>query len=51
VGLERASDYYAKNEASKIESFMLYNVDKYLPSASTEGFERLMVYPDSTQAP
>ncbi len=51
MGLERASDYYAKNETSKIESFMLYNVDKNLQSASTEGFDQLMVYPDSTQAP
>lgn len=51
MGLDKASDYYARNETSKIESFMLYNVDKNLQSASTEGFDRLMVYRDSTQAP
>lgn len=49
MGLDRASDYYARNETSKIESFMLYNVDKNLQSASTEGFDRLMVYRDTTQ--
>jgi thiamine biosynthesis lipoprotein len=49
MGLDKASDYYARNETSKIESFMLYNVDKNLQSASTEGFDRLMVYRDTTQ--
>jgi len=51
MGLDKASEYYTRNETSKIESFMLYNVDKNLQSASTEGFDRLMVYRDSTLTP
>lgn len=43
MGLERASDYYARNETSKIESFMLYGKDEQLQSASTEGFDRLLL--------
>ncbi len=51
MGLERATGYYTENENSKIESFMLYERDKQLQSASTEGFDRMMIRRDSTEAP
>jgi thiamine biosynthesis lipoprotein ApbE len=47
MGLDRASEYYTKNEQSRIESFMLYERDKQLQSASTEGFDRIMLSTDS----
>jgi len=47
MGLEKASDYYMKNEQSRIESFMLYEIDEQLQSASTEGFDRIMLHADS----
>jgi len=47
MGLERASNYYTENEDSRIESFMLYERDKQLQSASTEGFDRMMLRADS----
>jgi thiamine biosynthesis lipoprotein len=49
MGLERASNYYTENEDSRIESFMLYERDKQLQSASTEGFDRMMLRADSTK--
>ena len=51
MGLDRASEYYTKNEQSRIESFMLYERDEQLQSASTEGFDRMMVHTDSLNAP
>jgi thiamine biosynthesis lipoprotein ApbE len=51
MGLERASEYYSNNEQSRIESFMLYERDKQLQSASTEGFDRLMLRADSLMNP
>jgi len=47
MGLDRASDYYTRNEQSRIESFMLYERDEQLQSASTEGFDRIMLHADS----
>lgn len=47
MGLDRASEYYTNNEQSRIESFMLYEREKQLQSASTEGFDRLMLRTDS----
>lgn len=56
MGLEKASEYYTKNIESKIQSFMFYSDEKInnanpeeksLHSASTEGFDRLMVHSDS----
>jgi thiamine biosynthesis lipoprotein ApbE len=51
MGLDRASDYYTKNEDSKIQSFMLYEKDEQLQSASTEGFDRIMLQNDSLAQP
>lgn len=51
MGLERASDYYSRNEQSRIESFMLYEREEQLQSASTEGFDRLMLHTDSLSSP
>lgn len=51
MGLERAMEYYNNNETSKIESFMFYGKQEMLQSASTEGFDRLMILADSTAAP
>ncbi|MFM7234937.1 MAG: FAD:protein FMN transferase [Flavobacteriales bacterium] len=48
MGLERASGYYSENEDSRIQSFMLYESDKQLQSASTEGFDRLLLRADTT---
>ena len=56
MGLEKASEYYSRNVESKIQSFMFYADEKInntnpeeksLHSASTEGFDRLMVHSDS----
>lgn len=47
MGLDRASEYYAANEQSRIESFMLYERDKQLQSASTEGFDEIMLRADT----
>jgi thiamine biosynthesis lipoprotein len=51
MGLDRASDYYTKHEDSKIQSFMLYEKDEQLQSASTEGFDRIMLQNDSLPQP
>jgi len=51
MGLDRASDYYNRNEQSRIESFMLYEREEQLQSASTEGFDRIMVHADSLLHP
>jgi len=47
MGLDRATDYYTKNEESRIESFMFYERDDQLQSASTEGFDLIMLHADS----
>ena len=47
MGLDRAADYYTKNEQSRIESFILYEREEQLQSASTEGFDRIMLHADS----
>ena len=47
MGLDRAGDYYTQNEQSRIESFMLYEREEQLQSASTEGFDRIMLHADS----
>lgn len=51
MGLDRASDYYTRNEQSRIESFMLYEREEQLQSASTEGFDRMMLHSDSLLIP
>jgi thiamine biosynthesis lipoprotein ApbE len=51
MGLDRASDYYTRNEQSRIESFMLYEREEQLQSASTEGFDRIMLHADSVSNP
>jgi hypothetical protein len=50
MGLEKAMEYYGNNETSKIESFMFYGKQEMLQSASTEGFDRLMLVADTTAA-
>lgn len=51
MGLDRATTYYNENEDSRIESFMLYEHEKQLQSASTEGFDRMMLRADSLNIP
>jgi thiamine biosynthesis lipoprotein len=51
MGLDRAAEYYTNNEQSRIESFMLYEREKQLQSASTEGFDRIMLHADSLENP
>ncbi len=56
MGLDKASEYYTRNAESKIQSFMFYAEEKItdesvsekrLYSASTDGFDRLLVRVDS----
>jgi len=47
MGLEKAMEYYNRNEQSKIESFMFYSQDSDLHSASTEGFDAIIIPMDS----
>lgn len=48
MGLDRAAEYYAQNEESKIQSFIFYKADdKELHNASTEGFDRLLIVRDT----
>lgn len=49
MGIEQASQYYTANEESRIQSFIFYKEeDNELHSASTEGFDRLIMVRDST---
>ena len=51
MGLDRAAEYYTNNENSKVQSFMLYEKDEQLQSASTEGFDQIMLHNDSLPQP
>jgi thiamine biosynthesis lipoprotein ApbE len=51
MGLDRAAEYYTNNENSKVQSFMLYEKDDQLQSASTEGFDQIMLHNDSLPQP
>jgi len=52
MGLDKAAVYYSQNEESKIQSFIFYKADdKELHSASTEGFDRLIIIRDSLSNP
>jgi hypothetical protein len=51
MGLDRASYYYNSNEDSNIQSLILYEKDEELQSASTEGFDRIMLQNDSLPQP
>ena len=48
MGFEKAADYYTKNDESRIQSFMFYTDQKVLRNASTEGFDVMIIAPDST---
>lgn len=43
MGLEKASEYYSEHEDSKIHSYMFYQKDNMLHSASTNGFDALII--------
>lgn len=49
MGLEKASEYYMQNEYSKVESFIFYSEGDMLRSASTAGFDAMLLAPDSLQ--
>jgi thiamine biosynthesis lipoprotein ApbE len=51
MGLDRAAEYYTNNENSKVQSFMLYEKDEQLQSASTEGLDQIMLHNDSLPQP
>jgi thiamine biosynthesis lipoprotein ApbE len=43
MGLEKAGEYYTNNEYSRIQSFIFYTENDTMRSASTEGFDKLLV--------
>lgn len=43
MGIEKASEYYAANEDSKIHSYMFYKDGEILRNASTNGFDNCIV--------
>jgi FAD:protein FMN transferase len=43
MGLEKAGEYYSNNEYSPIQSFIFYTENDTMRSASTEGFDKLLV--------
>lgn len=43
MGLEKAKEYYDENEDSHINSYMFYKQDDMLHSASTNGFDMLII--------
>ncbi len=43
MGIEKASEYYNANEDSKINSYMFYQRNDSLTSASTNGFDALII--------
>ncbi len=49
MGLEKASEYYDMNKSTRVQSFMYYSQDSILHSASTVGFDLMLLNPDSVQ--
>ncbi|MBX7052070.1 MAG: FAD:protein FMN transferase [Flavobacteriales bacterium] len=48
MGLEKAGEYYTENPETRVQSFMFYMSDSILHSASTIGFDSMLIAPDST---
>ncbi len=49
MGIEKASEYYDMNKSTRVQSFMFYSQDSVLHSASTVGFDLMLLNPDSVQ--
>lgn len=47
MGLEKAAEYYTNNAETNVQSFMFYLSDSTMHSASTVGFDNMIIAPDS----
>lgn len=47
MGLQKAGEYYTANETSDVQSFLFYQEGDIMKSASTEGFDAMIVIADS----
>jgi|JI9StandDraft_1071089.scaffolds.fasta_scaffold24350_2 thiamine biosynthesis lipoprotein len=47
MGLEKASEFYEVNKSTRVQSFMFYAQDSVMHSASTVGFDVMLLHSDS----